>query len=197
VVVPGGYTPRSDEGNKKLNELMELCTKLFEKVTSLEQDLKHTKQVYGKALTKLVKKVKHLEDQLKSTTKKRKAKVVISDKEEDLVLEDPSKQGRMPKTKYEDVETEHSEEESSEKKVLKYFDVLSAAKILADAFLRKDFQKLHQKKKVRKVTVTYQSFEDMVKGFDRKDLVALCSLVKEGLDLQSSLKIWRKLYGLN
>ncbi|GJT17689.1 ribonuclease H-like domain-containing protein [Tanacetum coccineum] len=42
---------------------------------SLEQDLKQTKQVYGKALTKLVKKVKHLEDQLKSTTKRRKAKI--------------------------------------------------------------------------------------------------------------------------
>ncbi|GJZ48982.1 hypothetical protein Tco_0603172 [Tanacetum coccineum] len=80
----------------------------------LEQDLKQTKQVYGKALTKLVKKVKHLEDQLKSTTKRRKAKVVISHEEEDLVLEDPSKQGRMSKTKYEDVETEHAEEESFE-----------------------------------------------------------------------------------
>ncbi|GJU27226.1 hypothetical protein Tco_1165847 [Tanacetum coccineum] len=99
---------------KKLNELTELCTKLSENVTSLEQDLKQTKQVYGKALTKLVNKVKHLEDQLKSTTKRRKAKVVISHEEEDLVSEDPSKQGRMSKTKYEDVETEHAEEESSE-----------------------------------------------------------------------------------
>ncbi|GJV72211.1 ribonuclease H-like domain-containing protein [Tanacetum coccineum] len=100
VVVPGGYTPECDEDRKKLNELTELCTKLSEKVTSLEQDLKQTKQVYGKALTKLVKKVKHLEDQLKSTTKRRKAKVVISDEEEDLVSEDPCKQGRMSKTKY-------------------------------------------------------------------------------------------------
>ncbi|GKD66418.1 hypothetical protein Tco_1308526 [Tanacetum coccineum] len=53
----GGYTPGCDEGRKKLNELTELCTKLSEKVTSLEQDLKQTKQVYGKALTKLVKKL--------------------------------------------------------------------------------------------------------------------------------------------
>ncbi|GJR52918.1 hypothetical protein Tco_1403439 [Tanacetum coccineum] len=120
----GGYTPGSDEGRKKLNELMELCTKLSEKVTSLEQDLKQTKQVYGKALTKLVKKVKHLEDQLKSTTKRRKAKVVISHEEEDLISEDPSKQGRMSKTKYEDIETKHAEEESSK---------ISEAKILANA----------------------------------------------------------------
>ncbi|GKB09614.1 hypothetical protein Tco_0837926 [Tanacetum coccineum] len=126
------FKTEQDSGSgpsKKLNELMELCTKLSEKVTSLEQDLKQTKQVYGKALTKLVKKVKHLEDQLKSTTKRRKAKVVISHEEEDLVLKDPSKQERMLKTKYEDVETEHAEEESS--KV--HLDVLSAAKILADA----------------------------------------------------------------
>ncbi|GJR07638.1 ribonuclease H-like domain-containing protein [Tanacetum coccineum] len=73
----GGYTPGCDEGKKKLNELMKLCTKLSKKVTTLEQDLKQSKQVYGKALTKLMKK------------------------------------GRMSKTKYEDVETEHAEEESS------------------------------------------------------------------------------------
>ncbi|GKC38798.1 hypothetical protein Tco_1051182 [Tanacetum coccineum] len=70
VVVPGGYTPGCDEGRKKLNELTELCTKLSEKV-------------------------KHLEDQLKSTTKRRKAKVVDSHEEEDLVSEDPSKTGRI------------------------------------------------------------------------------------------------------
>ncbi|GKE18903.1 hypothetical protein Tco_1426480 [Tanacetum coccineum] len=79
---------------KVTHQFTKLCTKLSEKVTSLEKDLKQTKQVYGKALTKLVKKVKHLEDQLKSTTKRRKEKVVISDKEEDLVSKDPSKQGR-------------------------------------------------------------------------------------------------------
>ncbi|GKB09034.1 hypothetical protein Tco_0837346 [Tanacetum coccineum] len=86
VVVPGGYTPGSDEGSKKLNELTELYAKLSKKV-------------------------------------------VISDEEEDLVSEDPSKQGRMSETEYEDVETEHAEEESSEV----YLDVLRAAKILADA----------------------------------------------------------------
>ncbi|GKD85141.1 ribonuclease H-like domain-containing protein, partial [Tanacetum coccineum] len=57
----GGHTPGSDEGSKKLNELADLCTKLSTKVTSLEEDLKKTKKLYGKAITKLVKKVKHLE----------------------------------------------------------------------------------------------------------------------------------------
>ncbi|GKE47447.1 hypothetical protein Tco_1478705 [Tanacetum coccineum] len=56
-----GDTPGSDEGSKKLNELTELCTKLSDKVTSLEEDLKQTKKVYGKALTKLVKKTDTLQ----------------------------------------------------------------------------------------------------------------------------------------
>ncbi|GJU79871.1 hypothetical protein Tco_1282236 [Tanacetum coccineum] len=107
----GGDTPGSDEGSKKLNELTKLCTKLSDKVTSLEDDLKQTKKVYGKALTKLVKKVKHLEGKLKSTSVRRKERMVISDDEEDLVLEDPSKQGRMTETEYEDVDVETEYEE--------------------------------------------------------------------------------------
>ncbi|GKD02469.1 hypothetical protein Tco_1177443, partial [Tanacetum coccineum] len=108
-----GNTSQSGEGSMQLLELTELCTKLSDKVTSLEDDLKHTKKIYGKALTKLAKKVKHLEAKLKSTSVRRKARMVISDDEEDLVLEDPSKQGRMTKTEYEDVnvETEYEEVE--------------------------------------------------------------------------------------
>ncbi|GJR22764.1 hypothetical protein Tco_0971291 [Tanacetum coccineum] len=153
----GGDTPGSDEGSKKLNELTELCTKLSDKVTSLEDDLKQTKNVYGKALTKLVKRVKYLEDKLKSTSVRRKARMVIYDDEEDLVLEDPSKQGRMTETEYKDVdvETEYEEveyeldqtntfQQTTPTKVSQgkeqslgssevQLDVLSAAKILADA----------------------------------------------------------------
>ncbi|GJZ21243.1 hypothetical protein Tco_0558282, partial [Tanacetum coccineum] len=151
----GGDTLGSDEGSKKLNELTDLCTKLFDKVTSLENDLKQTKKVYGKALTKLVKKFKHLEDKLESTTERRKARMVILDDEEDLVSEDPSKQGRITETEYEDVETQvegfeyeldqtdilqhitlikvpQGEEQSQETSEVQ-LDVLSAAKILAEA----------------------------------------------------------------
>ncbi|GKE41272.1 hypothetical protein Tco_1464677 [Tanacetum coccineum] len=71
----GGHTPESDKGSKKLNDLKDLCTKLSDKVTSLEEDLKKTKKLYGKAITKLVKKVKHLEYKLKSTTERRKARL--------------------------------------------------------------------------------------------------------------------------
>ncbi|GJR42021.1 hypothetical protein Tco_1310124 [Tanacetum coccineum] len=118
--------------SKKLNELTKLCTKLSDKVTSLEKDLKQTKNVYGKALTKLVKNVKYLEDKLKSTSVRRKARMVISDDEEDLVLEDPSKQGRMTETEYKDVDISQGEEQRQESSEVQ-LDVLSAAKILTDA----------------------------------------------------------------
>ncbi|GJZ00680.1 hypothetical protein Tco_0518109 [Tanacetum coccineum] len=135
----GGHTPGSDEDSKKLNELTELCTKLSDKVT-MEDDLKQTKKIYGKALTKLVKKVKHLEAKLKSTTERRKARMVISNDEEDLVSEDTSKQGRMTETEYEGftlqlftprkvTQGEEQCQESSEAQL----SVLSAAKILVDA----------------------------------------------------------------
>ncbi|GKB75934.1 hypothetical protein Tco_0942829, partial [Tanacetum coccineum] len=52
----GGYILGSVEGSMKLNELTYLCTKLVDRVTSLEKELKQTKEVHGKALTKLVKK---------------------------------------------------------------------------------------------------------------------------------------------
>ncbi|GJX34449.1 hypothetical protein Tco_0246006, partial [Tanacetum coccineum] len=123
----GGNTPGSDEGSKKLNELTELCTKLSNKVTSLEEDLKQGLWM------------------------------VISDDEEDIVSEDPSKQGRMTETEYKDVdvETEYEEveyeldqtdtfqqitptkvsqgKEQSQESSEVQLDVLSAAKILADA----------------------------------------------------------------
>ncbi|GKA89834.1 hypothetical protein Tco_0811646 [Tanacetum coccineum] len=90
--LPGGHTPRSDEGSMTLTELTVLCTQLSTKVASLERDLKQTKKVYSNAYTKLIMRVKKLEHKVKSRQPRRRARVVISDTEEDL--EDPSKQGR-------------------------------------------------------------------------------------------------------
>ncbi|GJV45080.1 hypothetical protein Tco_1429616, partial [Tanacetum coccineum] len=59
---------------------------------SLETDLKQTKQIYGAAYTRLIKKVKRLEKIVKSSQARRRARIVVSDDEDDL--EDPSKQGR-------------------------------------------------------------------------------------------------------
>ncbi|GJX18797.1 hypothetical protein Tco_0221474 [Tanacetum coccineum] len=100
----GGHTPGSDEGSKKLNELTELCTKLSDKVTSLEDDLKQTKKVYGKALTKLVKKGRMTETEYKGFISQRFTPTKVTQGEEQC-------------------------QESSKAQL----SVLSAAKILADA----------------------------------------------------------------
>nr|GEV76339.1 hypothetical protein [Tanacetum cinerariifolium] len=52
--LPRVNTLGSDEGSTTLNELTVLCTKLSQKVESLEADLKQTKKVYEAAYTKLI-----------------------------------------------------------------------------------------------------------------------------------------------
>ncbi|GJX53604.1 hypothetical protein Tco_0281973 [Tanacetum coccineum] len=86
-------TLRSDEGIMQQNELIDLVIKLSNRVVALETELQQTKKVYGIAFTKLIMKVKKLEKIVKSSKARRRAKIVVSDDEEDL--EDPSKQGRM------------------------------------------------------------------------------------------------------
>ncbi|GJX07879.1 hypothetical protein Tco_0195811 [Tanacetum coccineum] len=98
--LPRVHILRSDEGSMTLQELTVLCTTLSKKVESLEadlkqtkQDLKQTKQAYGAAYTKLIMKVKILEKTIKTSHSRRRAKIVVSDYEEDS--EDSSKQLRM------------------------------------------------------------------------------------------------------
>nr|GEZ79751.1 hypothetical protein [Tanacetum cinerariifolium] len=85
---PGG------EGNMQILELMDICTKLPSKVTTLENELKSTKAIYNKALITLIKRVKKLEFKLKH---KRRRAVVNSSEDEEASLdkEDSPKQGRM------------------------------------------------------------------------------------------------------
>ncbi|GJV01975.1 retrotransposon protein, putative, ty1-copia subclass [Tanacetum coccineum] len=59
---------------------------------SLETDLKQTKQIYGATYTRLIKKVKKLEKTVKSSQARRRARIVVSDDEDDS--EDLSKQGK-------------------------------------------------------------------------------------------------------
>ncbi|GJV75423.1 putative ribonuclease H-like domain-containing protein [Tanacetum coccineum] len=84
------HTLGSDEGRMQPNELMELVTKLSNRVAILENDLKQTKKNYGAAFTKLIKKVKTLEKTIKSSKARRRAQFVVSDDEE----EDSFNQGR-------------------------------------------------------------------------------------------------------
>ncbi|GJZ17332.1 hypothetical protein Tco_0553455 [Tanacetum coccineum] len=92
------HTLGSDEGRMQHNELMDLVTKLSDRVVALETDLTQTKKVYGAAFTKLIKKVKRLEKRDKLSKSRRKLRLVLSDEEgldsDILAQEDPSKQGR-------------------------------------------------------------------------------------------------------
>ncbi|GJY97073.1 hypothetical protein Tco_0513983 [Tanacetum coccineum] len=83
----------SDEGSLKLNELTNLVTKLSDRIGVLEDDLWKTKQTYSSALTKLILRVKKLEARVKIGKARKRAKVVLSEDDED-VEDDSSKQGR-------------------------------------------------------------------------------------------------------
>ncbi|GJT66416.1 hypothetical protein Tco_1017896 [Tanacetum coccineum] len=83
----------SDEGSLKLNELMNLVTKLSDRIGVLEADLMKTKKTYSSAYTKLILRVKKLESQIKIGKARRQARVVLSDDE--VFEDDSSKQGRI------------------------------------------------------------------------------------------------------
>ncbi|GJY62556.1 hypothetical protein Tco_0463213 [Tanacetum coccineum] len=126
------HTAGSDKGSMTLQELMVLCTTLSKKVESLEADLKQKKKVYAATYTKLIKKVKNLEKTIKSNQARRRAKIVVSDDDEDF--EDSSKKGRMIEEIDQDtgvtlVTRTHSQEDQPEDQL----GVFSAAKVLADA----------------------------------------------------------------
>ncbi|GJS72911.1 hypothetical protein Tco_0705752 [Tanacetum coccineum] len=90
--LPGGHAPGSDEGRLKHIELIELVTKLTNRIAAVEKDLQQTKKTYSTALTKLVLKVKKLEKQVRSGKARRRARIVLPEDED--AAEDPSKQGR-------------------------------------------------------------------------------------------------------
>ncbi|GJW46892.1 hypothetical protein Tco_0078538 [Tanacetum coccineum] len=80
--LPRVHTLGSDEGKMQPNELMDLVTKLSDRVVALETDLTQTKKVYGADFTKLIKKIKRLERKDKLRKSRRKLKLVLSDKED-------------------------------------------------------------------------------------------------------------------
>ncbi|GKA75992.1 reverse transcriptase domain-containing protein, partial [Tanacetum coccineum] len=90
--LPRVHTLGSDEGSLQQNELMDLVTKLADRVEVLENDLQQTKKVYSSSLTKLIMRVKNLEHRVKTRQPRRRARVILSDTEEDL--EGLCKQGR-------------------------------------------------------------------------------------------------------
>ncbi|GKD50634.1 hypothetical protein Tco_1279610 [Tanacetum coccineum] len=89
--LPRVHTLGSDGGRMQPNELIELVTKLSDRVAVLENDLKQTKKTYGVAFTKLIKKVKTLEKTIKSSKARRRAQFVVSDGE--MIHHDAQTQG--------------------------------------------------------------------------------------------------------
>ncbi|GJS78957.1 hypothetical protein Tco_0728838 [Tanacetum coccineum] len=83
----------SDEGRLKLNELIDLVTKLFDRIKVLEEDLKTKNQTYSSAFTKLILRVKMLEAQVKIGKARRRDRIVHLDDED--IADDSSKQGRI------------------------------------------------------------------------------------------------------
>ncbi|GJW89804.1 hypothetical protein Tco_0167357 [Tanacetum coccineum] len=75
-----GNKSRSRDGSMQLLELMEICTKLSDKVTSLEDELRSTKVVYNKSLITLTKRVKKFKNKLKL---KRRSTIVNSSEDEE------------------------------------------------------------------------------------------------------------------
>ncbi|GKF84481.1 hypothetical protein Tco_0249379, partial [Tanacetum coccineum] len=87
IPLPEGNTSGSVEASIQLKELMVLVPSFVTRVTSLEKELKDTKQTLGNVVLKLVKKVKSLEKALKRKFKK----VIVSA----LEGEEPEDQWRI------------------------------------------------------------------------------------------------------
>ncbi|GJV66520.1 hypothetical protein Tco_1482029 [Tanacetum coccineum] len=91
-----GNTSRSGEGSMQLLELINLYTKLSDKVTSLEDELASTKAVYNKALITLHQnRVRNLEKQLKHREGRAGLFDISEDEGPSLDAKDSPKQGRM------------------------------------------------------------------------------------------------------
>ncbi|GJW52872.1 hypothetical protein Tco_0096957 [Tanacetum coccineum] len=107
----------SDEGSLKLNELTNLVTKLSERIGVLEDDLKKTKHTYSSAFTKLILRIKKLDATVKTRKARKRARVVLSEDEED----DSSKQGRIdedPNTYFaQDDEIVHDQDTAAERQL--------------------------------------------------------------------------------
>ncbi|GKA69250.1 hypothetical protein Tco_0775314 [Tanacetum coccineum] len=76
-----------DEGSMQQHELMDLVTKLTDRIGVLEKDLQQTKKTYSTALTRLILRVKKLEKNVKTGKARRRARIVIS-KDKDACRQD-------------------------------------------------------------------------------------------------------------
>nr|GEV06047.1 ribonuclease H-like domain-containing protein [Tanacetum cinerariifolium] len=88
-----GNTSQSGKGSMQLLELMDICKKLSDEVTTLKNELTSTKAVYIMTLITLTKRVKKLEKKPKN---KRRRAVINSSEDEEAIQS--SKQGEVHET---------------------------------------------------------------------------------------------------
>nr|GEW56886.1 hypothetical protein [Tanacetum cinerariifolium] len=173
--------------------LMETCATLSQKVVELEQD-KHSQAL---EIFQLKKRVKKLEKQNKSKSSglKMLRGVATIDADKDVTLVDVKKdkevvtidtepQGRLTQKEV------NAASKGASAVAQKLHDEEVQKATARDKQEKDDMeraQEIHTEDsrtywkiiRVRGITEAYQSFEDMLKGFDREDLVALWNLVKE------------------
>nr|GEW00218.1 hypothetical protein [Tanacetum cinerariifolium] len=114
------YTLGSDEGRMQQNELMDLVTKLSDRVLALETDLKQIKKVYSAAYTKLIMK----ED---SSKQGRKIKEINQDHNILLIQNDAEIQGRYDQDMEFNLDFDAAKEASTAKKEVSITEPVSTA----------------------------------------------------------------------
>ncbi|GJT82728.1 putative reverse transcriptase domain-containing protein [Tanacetum coccineum] len=205
------YSLGHDVGSLSLNELTVLCTSLSKKVSSLESELKQTKETYSTALTKLILRVKKLEKQVQTTNSRRKTRIVLSEDED--ATEDPSNQGRIIKEINADTDITLVTPTKVSSKSDQYEDhlrVLSAAKVLAEAAKQgrdstaggkaKDkgkeiMQEPKPPKKLKKRVQVQMSMDEEIakKMFEEEQAKVMTEQEQERMNLEAALELQRKL----
>ncbi|GKB86525.1 hypothetical protein Tco_0958797 [Tanacetum coccineum] len=210
--LPRVHTLGSDEGSLQQNELMDLVTKLTDRVEVLENDMQQTKKVYSSALTKLILIVKKLEKKVKTTKARRRARIVISEDED--AKEDSSKQGRkiseidkdptislinkeerqriardaeIAKQLQEEFDRARQEQEVvAEADQAHHIDWSDPVVLRYHAVQNRSFSKAEVRKNIADgSSKNYKVFNEMLDDFDRQDVMDLYRLVQERYDTTS------------
>ncbi|GKC33282.1 hypothetical protein Tco_1040576 [Tanacetum coccineum] len=166
----GVNTPRSDEDKLKLNELMEFCTKLQQKVLAL----KNTKTAQAQEITSLKLRVKKLEKKRRSRTHKlkrlykvgRSARLISSNEASLGNQEDASKQGRKIDDINKDAEITLVHETQGRYGDEEMFDIVTLAQALAALKSAKVQEKgdVIKEPSTTTTTTTISSHQDKGKG---------------------------------
>nr|GEU78604.1 hypothetical protein [Tanacetum cinerariifolium] len=192
-----GNTSRSGEGSMQLLELIDICTTLSNRVTTLENKLSSTKAIYHKAFITLTKRVKKLETQLKQ--KRSRAVIHSSNEERPKVIkrsgfhlqQESSKKQKLVRKTEEEVKAPVDSDQEVEEMIL-YMRIVPDEEIAIDVIPLATKPPVIVKHKIVKEgkistyhiiradgsTKRYTSMINLLENIDRKDLETLWKLVK-------------------